>query len=212
MRALKNTLYRVSHSYIVLGVAGAVALMAAVFIRIDFRHTPELIPFDPRSATWGALAIVASVLIYDRQHRIPTAFAANGVPRAAYLLSRMLACYLLTALVYAVAAVASVLICGGTPDGEFFSALLRSLPAVLATTGFVLLLATFAVEMTAYLAVMALLIFVVWNGYGYNIAWIRAAFPPYMQASGEALWQVCAAWIFGAPAVGVAVERLRGLR
>ncbi len=213
---LKNTVYRVTHSYVVLGGITAAAFVCAMFLRLDFRGAPAVMLLrDPRPAVWCSLAVVAAVLIYDDENRIPAAAASRGISRAGYYLSRAAACFLLAAVAYILTVAGAAVWAGSGMTGDFLAETLKTLPFCLAATGFVLLIAAALRSMIAYVAAAALLAFVLWNGLGADAEWLRTVFPPYMQLAREltgGAYAVCAGWVVCSTAVGAAVAMRRNLK
>ena len=210
MRILEHILYRISHSWMILGGTAAVILICAVFVSLDYRDTTmsSTIPCDPRISIWSALAIAGAVLVYDNENRIPTAVSSRGNSRIVYFLVRMVICCILTLIAYICAAIGVARLAKGSIDSEFFNAALIGLLPVIATACMIVLLATLFRGMTAYLAVAVLLVFAVWNGLGADIGLVRCFFPPYMQMDREvntAEYVICATWIVCITLLGSAV-------
>lgn len=201
MRVIKNAFYCVTHSYVVLGSMAAVLFIAVLFLGFEHHGTQaQGLLYDPRGAVLCALAIVASVIVYEEENRIPTEAVSRGNGRAGYYLSRVLACHLLTACVYtlSVCGAAIWLKCPLTKD--FLVGLINTLPFCFAATALVLLFATALRSMMAFITMAVLLMFVLWNGLGADVEWLRSVFPPYLQmdASRTVLqYIVCTAWILG---------------
>ena len=216
MRSFRNVFYCVTHSAVTLGAVAAMAFICAMFLRLDFRSSPALMLLrDPRPATWGALAVVAMVFIYDGENRIPTAAVCRGNSRAAYHLSRAVTCYLLGAVAYIATTVGAAIWIGNGIGGEFLSGILKTLPFCISTTALVLLLAVCLRSMMAYIAAAALMIFVLWTGLGSDIEIVCALFPPYMQLAREltdVTYIVCAGWVALSTVVGIAVGMRQSLK
>lgn len=199
MRVIRNTFYCVTHNYVVLGSMAAALFIAVLFFGFEYRGTQgrELL-YDPRGAVWCALAIVAAVIVYEEENRIPTAAVSRGNGRAAYYLSRVLACHVLTACVYALSVCGAVIWLKSPLTKDFLAGLLAAMPFCFASTAMVLLLATVLRSMMAFITMAVLLVFVLWNGLGADVEWFCDLFPPYMQmdVSRTALrYAVCAGWV-----------------
>lgn len=216
MRVIKNTFYCVSHSYVVLGSMGGALFTAVLFLGFEHRGTQgQGLLYDPRGAAWCALAIAAAVIVYEEENRIPTAAVARGNGRAAYYLSRALACHLLTACVYVLS------LCGAAAwlkiplTEDFLIGLMKSLPFCFATTALIVLFAIALRSMMAFITMAVLFIFALWNGLGADMEWFCSVFPPYLQMDGSHTMQsymVCAIWVLGTLSVFGAVAHYRGLK
>ena len=216
MRVIKNVFYCVTHSYVVLGSMAAALFTAVFFLGFEHRGTQaQGLLYDPRIAAWCALAIAAAVIVYDEENRIPTAAVSRGNGRAAYCLSRVLACHLLTACVY-VLSVCGVAIWLKSPfTKDFWTELVKTLPFCFATTALVLLFATVLRSMMAFITMAVLFVFALWNGLGANVEWFSSVFPPYLQMdiSRTALnYVVCIAWALGTLPIFLIVAHHRDLK
>jgi len=180
----------------------AAALFTAVLL-LGFEHRgtqARSLLYDPRGAAWCALAVAAAVIVYDEENRIPTAAVSRGNGRAAYYLSRVLACHLLTACVYALSVCGAVIWLKSPLTKDFFAELMKALPFCFAATALVLLLAAALRSMMAFLTMAVLFVFALWNGLGANVEWFCSVFPPYMQMDDSRTafhYVVCAAWVSG---------------
>lgn len=201
MRVIKNAFYCVTHNYVVLGSMAA-ALFTAVFL-LGFEHRgtqAQSLLYDPRGAAWCALAIAAAVIVYDEENRIPTAAVSRGNGRAAYYLSRVLACHLFTACVYTFSVCGAAIWLKSPLTKDFLAELMKALPFCFATTALILLLATALHSMMAFITMAVLFVFALWNGLGANVEWFYSVFPPYMQMDGSRTalkYVVCTAWVLG---------------
>ena len=201
MRVLKNVFYCVTHSYVVLGSMAAALFTAVFFLGFEHRGTQaQGLLYDPRSAAWCALAIAAAVIVYDEENRIHAAAVSRGNGRAAYYLSRVVACHLLTACVYILFVCGAAIWLKSPFTKDFLSELMKTLPFCFATTALVLLLSTALHSMMAFITMAVLFVFALWNGLGANVEWFSSVFPPYMQMDGSRTalqYVVCAAWVLG---------------
>lgn len=216
MRVIRNVFYCATHNYVFLGSMAAALFAAAMFLGFGHYGTRgRMLLYDPRGAVLCAFAIAAAVIVYEEENRIPTAAVSRGNGRAAFYLSRILACHLLTTCVYAlsVCGAAAWLECPLTKD--FFVGLAATLPFCLATTALVLLLAMALRTMMAYITMAVLFLFALWNGLGSDVEWLRSTFPPYMQMndSRTALqYIICAAWVLGTLPIFLIMAQHRELK
>lgn len=201
MRVIKNALYCVTHSYVVLGSMAGAFFSTIFFLGFGHRGTQaQSLLYDPRGAAWCALAIAAAVIVYDEENRIPTAAVSRGNGRAAYYLSRVLACHLITACVYTLSVCGAAIWLKSPLTKDFLAELMKTLPFCFAATALVLLLATALHSMMAFITMAVLFVFAIWNGLGANVEWFYSVFPPYIQMndSRTALnYVVCIAWVLG---------------
>lgn len=201
MRVIRNVFYCVTHSYVVLGSMAAAFLTAILLLGLEhFGTQGRGLLYDPRGTVLCALTITAAVIIYEEENRIPTAAVSRGSGRAAYYLSRVLACHLLTACIYFLSVCGTSIWLKSPLTKDFLIGLMTTLPFCLAATALVLLFAMALRTMMAYITMAVLFLFALWNGLGADVEWIRDLFPPYMQmnSSRTALqYAVCAAWILG---------------
>lgn len=201
MRVIKNALYCVTHSYVVLGSMAGAFFSTVFFLGFGHRGTQaQSLLYDPRGAAWCALAIAAAVIVYDEENRIPTAAVSRGNGRAAYYLSRVLACHLITACVYTLSVCGAAIWLKSPLTKDFLAELMKTLPFCFAATALVLLLATALHSMMAFITMAVLFVFAIWNGLGANVEWFYSVFPPYIQMndSRTALnYVVCIAWVLG---------------
>jgi len=216
MRVIKNVFYCVTHSYVVLGGMAAAFFTAVFFLGVEYRGAQaRSLLYDPRGAAWCALAIAAAVIVYDEENRIPTAAVSRGNGRAAYYLSRVLACHLLTACVYTLSVCGAAIWLKSPLTKDFLAELINTLPFCFATTALVLLLATVLRSMLAFITMAVLFVFALWNGLGANVEWFCSVFPPYIQMddSRTALkYAVCAAWVLGTLPVFFLIAHYRKLK
>lgn len=216
MRVIKNAFYCVTHSYVVLGSMAAALFIAILFLGFEHHGTQaQGLLYDPRGAVLCALAIVASVVVYEEENRIPTAAVSRGNRRTAYYLSRVLVCHLFTACVYilSVCGAAIWLKCPLTKD--FMAGLMKTLPFCFAATALVLLFATVLRAMMAFITMAVLLVFALWKGLGADVEWFASVFPPYLQMDASrtaSQYIVCAAWVLGTLPVFGAIARYRELK
>ena len=216
MRVIKNAFYCVTHSYVVLGSMAAALFIAVLFLGFEHHGTQaQGLLYDPRGAVLCALAIVASVIVYEEENRIPTAAVSRGNGRAVYYLSRVLVCHLLTVCVYtfSICGAAIWLKCSLTKD--FLVGLMETLPFGFAATALVLLFATALRSMMAFITMAVLLMFVLWNGLGADVEWLCSVFPPYLQMdAGRTTLQyvVCVAWALGTLPVLLIMAQRRELK
>lgn len=201
MRVIKNAFYCVTHSYVVLGSMAAALFIAVLFLGFEHHGTQaQGLLYDPRGAVLCALAIVAAVIVYEEENRIPTAAVSRGNGRAAYYLSRVLACHLLTACVYALSVCVAAIWLKSPLTKDFMAGLMKTLPFCFAVTALVLLFATALHSMMAFITMAVLLMFALWNGLGADVEWFCSVFPPYLQmdASRTTLqYVVCIVWVLG---------------
>ena len=129
MRGIKNVFYCVTHSPAVLGSMAAVLFTVALFLGLGHHGTQgRALLYDSRGTVLCAFAIAAAVVVYEGENRIPTAAVSRGNGRAAFYLSRILACHLLTACIYGLS------VCGAAGwlkrplTKEFFVGLAATLP------------------------------------------------------------------------------------
>lgn len=216
MRVIKNVFYCVTHSYVVPGSMAAAFFTAVLFLGFEHRTTQaQGLLYDPRAAVWCALAIAAAVIVYDGENRIPTAAVSRGNGRAAYVLSRVLACQLLTVCVYALSVCGAAVWLGSPLTKDFLAGLMAALPFCLAATALVLLLATVLRSMLAFITMAVLFVFALWNGLGADAEWFCSVFPPYMQMEGSRTalqYAVCAAWALGTLPVFLVIAHHRELK
>lgn len=216
MREMKNVFYCVTHSPVVLSSMAAALFAAALFLGLGHHGTQgRVLLYDPRGAVLCAFAMAAAVVVYEGENRIPTAAVSRGNDRTVFYLSRILACHLLTACVYAlsVCGAAVWLECPLTED--FLIGLAETLPFCLATTALVLLLATLLRSMMAFITMAVLFAFILWNGLGTDVEWFCSLFPPYLQMGESrtaAQYAVCASWVLGALLAGLVMEQRRELK
>lgn len=213
MRVIKNAFYCVTHSYVIPGSMAAAFFTAVLVLGFGHRGTQaQGLLYDPRIAVWCALVIAAAVVVYEEENRIPTAAVSRGNGRAAYYLSRVLACHLLTACVYAFSVCGAAVWLKSPLTKAFLAELVKTLPFCFAATALVLLLAAVLRSMMAFITMAVLLVFALWNGLGADVEWFCSLFPPYMQVEGSRTalqYAVCAAWVLGTLPVllGVAYHR-----
>lgn len=216
MRVIRNVFYCVTHSYVVLGSMAAALFAAVLFLGLEHRSMPaRSLLYDPRGAVLCALAIAAAVIVYEEENRIPTGAVSRGNGRAAYYLSRILACHLLTACVYALSLCGAVVWMKSPLTKDFLTGLMATLPFCLAATALVLLFAMALRTMMAYITMAVLFLFALWNGLGADVEWIRDLFPPYMQmnSSRTALqYIICAAWVLGTLPIFLIMAQHRELK
>ncbi|MCI9320533.1 MAG: hypothetical protein HFH05_10705 [Lachnospiraceae bacterium] len=201
MRVIKNALYVVTHSYVVLGSMAGAFFSAVFFLGFGHRGTQaRSLLYDPRGAAWCALAIAAAVIVYDEENRIPTAAVSRGNERVAYYLSRVLVCHLLTACVYALSVCGAAIWLKSPLTKDFLAELMKTLPFCFAATALVLLLAVVLHSMMAFITMAVLFVFALWNGLGANVEWFYSVFPPYLQMNDSRTvlnYVVCIAWVLG---------------
>lgn len=216
MRVIRNVFYCVTHSYVVLGSMAAALFTAVFFLGFEHRGAQaQSLLYDPRGAAWCALAIVAAVIVYEEENRIPTAAVSRGNGRAAYYLSRVLACHLLTACVYALSVCGAAIWLKSPLTKDFLVDLMAALPFCFAATALVLLLATALRSMMAFITMAVLFVFVLWKGLGADVEWFCSVFPPYLQMddSRTALqYAVCAAWVLGTLPIVLIISQHRELK
>lgn len=216
MRVFKNAFYCVTHSYVVLGSVAAALFTAVFFLGFEHRGTQaQGLLYDPRGAAWCALAIAAAVIIYDEENRIQTMAVSRGNRRAAYYLSRVLACHLLTACVYTLSVCGTAIWLKGPLTREFLAALVKTLPFCFAATALVLLLSALLRSMMAFIMMAVLFVFALWNGLGANVEWFSSVFPPYMQMDDSRTtlkYVVCAAWVLGTLPIFLIIAHHRELK
>ena len=216
MRVIKNALYCVTHSYVILGSMAGAFFSAVFFLGFGHRGAQaQSLLYDPRGAAWCALAIAAAVIVYDEENRIPTAAVSRGNGRAAYYLSRVLVCHLLTACVYALSVCGAAIWLKSPLTKAFWAGLVQALPFCFATTALVLLFATVLHSMMTYITMAVLFVFALWNGLGENVEWFCSVFPPYIQMddSPTALsYVVCITWVLGTLPIFLVTARHRELK
>lgn len=216
MRVIKNAFYCVTHSYVVLGSMAAALFTAVLFLGFEHYGTQaQGLLYDPRVAVLCALAIVAAVIVYEEENRIQAAAVSRGNGRAAYYLSRVLACHLLTAWVYTLSVCGAAIWLKSPLTKDFFVELMKTLPFSFAATAMVLLPATALRSMMAFITMAVLLAFAVWNGLGADVEWFCSVFPPYLQMEdGRTALQyaVCAAWVLGTLPVFLIMAHHRELK
>lgn len=216
MRGMKNVFYCVTHSPVVLGSMAAALFTAVLFLGFGHHGTQGRgLLYDSRGAALCAFAIAAAVVVYEGENRIPTAAVSRGNGRASFYLSRVLACHLFTACIYALS------VCGAAGwlkrplTKDFFVGLAATLPFCHATTALVLLLATVLHSMMPFITMAVLFAFVLWNGLGADVEWFCDLFPPYLQMKDSrraAQYAVCAAWVLGTLVIGLVMEQRRELK
>ena len=215
MRVVRNVFYCVTHSHVVLGSMAAALFTAVFLLGVEHRGTPARgLLYDPRGAVWCALAM-AAVIVYEQENRIPTAAVSRGNGRASFCLSRVLACHLLTACVYALSVCGAAMWLKSPLTKDFLAGLIETLPLCLATTAMVLLFATALRSMLVYITMAVLLMFALWKGLGADVKWFCSIFPPYMQMddSRTALkYAVCTAWVSGTLPVFLTIAHHRDLK
>ena len=216
MRMIKNAFYCVTHSYVVLSSMVAAFFTAVFFLGFEHRGTQaRSLLYDPLGAVWCALAIAAAVIVYDEENRIPTAAILRGSGRAAYYLSRILSCHLLTACVYTLSVCGAAIWLKSPLTKDFFIEMMTTLPFCFAATALVLLPATALHSMMAFITMAVLLVFALWNRLGANVEWFCSVFPPYMQMddSRTALkYIVCTAWVLGTLPIFLIIAHHRELK
>ena len=216
MRVIKNAFYCVTHSYVVLGSMAAALFIAVLFLGFEHHGTQaEGLLYDPRGAVLCALAIVAAVIVYEEENRILTAAVSRGNGRAAYYLSRVLACHLLTACVYALSVCGAAIWLKCPLRKDFVAGLIKTLPFCFAATALVLLFAMALRSMMAFVTMAVLLMFALWNGLGADVEWFCSVFPPYLQMDvGRTALQyaVCTAWVLGTLPVFLIMAQHRELK
>ena len=216
MRVIKNAFYCVTHSYVVLGSMAAALFTAVFFLGFEHRGTQvQSLLYDPRGVAWCALAIVAAVIVYDEENRIPTAAVSRGNGRTVYYLSRVLVCYLLTACIYTLSVCGAAIWLKKPLTKDFLVELMKTLPFCFATTALVLVLAIVLHSMMAFITMAVLFVFALWNGLGANVEWFYSVFPPYMQMddSRTALkYVVCIAWVVGMLPIFLIIAHHRELK
>lgn len=216
MRVIKNVFYCVTHSYVVLGSMAAALFTAVFFLGFEHRGTQaQGLLYDPRVAAWCALAVAAAVIVYDEENRIQAAAVSRGNGRAAYYLSRVLACHLLTACVYTLSVCGTAIWLKSPLTKDFLVELMKTLPFCFATTALVLLLSTLLHSMMSFIMMAVLFVFALWNRLGANVEWFYSVFPPYMQMdnSRTALkYVVCTAWALGTLPIFLIIAHHRELK
>lgn len=216
MRVIKNAFYCVTHSYVVLGSMAAALFTAVLFLGFEHHGTQtQGLLYDPRAAVWCALAIAAAVIVYDEENRIPAVAVLRGNGRAAYYLSRVLACHLLTACVYTLSVCGAAVWLKSPLTKDFWVELMAALPFCFATTALVLLFATALHSMMAFITMAVLFVFALWNGLGADVEWFSSVFPPYMQMNdGRTALQyvVCTAWVLGVLPIVLIMAQQRELK
>jgi hypothetical protein len=138
------------------------------------------------------------VVVYDGENRIPSASAMRGNSRMAFYLSRTAVCYLLTTIAYIVTVVSTAVWTKTPMTVEFIIKLLKTLPCCVASTAMLLLIAAFFRSMISYIALVALLLFILWTGLGADFKWLHTVFPPFMQMSVAPTAQtyiLCGVWV-----------------
>lgn len=216
MRVIRNAFYCVTHSYVVLGSMAAAFLTAVLLLGLEhFGTQGRGLLYDPRGTILCALAIAAAVIVYEEENRIPTGAVSRGNGRAAYYLSRILACHLLTACVYFLSVCGAAIWLKSPLTIDFLTGLTATLPFCLAATALVLLFAMALRTMMAYITMAVLFLFALWNGLGADVEWFRSMFPPYMQMNGSRTvlqYIICAAWVLGTLPIFLIIAQHRELK